>query len=64
MCPRGDGTFDYGIPKFLFEMPANVFNSRNAYIPVRDGKQFLINRLLDADSAPINVVVNWRTVLQ
>lgn len=27
------GNFDYGAPRFLFEMRANVFNSRNSYVP-------------------------------
>ena len=58
------GAFEYGVPQFLFDMPANVFNSRNSYVPSRDGKRFLINTLLEADDAPINVVQNWRTALQ
>jgi hypothetical protein len=41
-------------------MPANVFNSRNSYVPSRDGKRFLINMLLEGDDSPINVVQNWR----
>lgn len=58
------GEFEFGTPQFLFEMPANVFNTRNSYVPSRDGKRFLINTLLDVDDAPINVVQNWRTALQ
>ena len=57
------GEFAFGTPQFLFDMPANVFNSRNSYVPSRDGKRFLINTLLDVDDAPINVVQNWRTAL-
>ncbi len=53
------GAFDYGVPQFLFEMRANVFNSRNSYIPSRDGQRFLVNMLLEADDSPINVVHNW-----
>jgi serine/threonine protein kinase len=56
------GSFEYGVPHFLFDMRANVFNSRNSYIPSRDGKRFLVNMLLEADDAPINVVHNWRAV--
>ena len=55
------GEFVYGAPQFLFDMPANVFNSRNSYVPSRDGKRFLINMLLTSDDAPINVVQNWRS---
>jgi Tol biopolymer transport system component len=58
------GAFEFGTPQFLFDMPANVFNSRNSYIPSRDGKRFLVNMLLEADDAPINVVYNWRTTLK
>jgi hypothetical protein len=25
-------SFDFGVPRFLFEMRANVFNARNSYI--------------------------------
>jgi serine/threonine protein kinase len=58
------GSFEYGVPHFLFDMRANVFNSRNSYIPSRDGKRFLVNMLLEADDAPINVVHNWRAVVK
>ena len=58
------GAFECGVPRFLFDMRANVFNSRNSYIPSRDGTRFLVNMLLEADDAPINVVHNWRAVMQ
>ena len=58
------GSFEYGVPRFLFDMRANVFNSRNSYIPSRDGTRFLVNMLLEADDAPINVVHNWRAVVK
>jgi Tol biopolymer transport system component len=61
------GAFEHGIPQFLFDMPANVFNTRNSYMPSQDGKRFLINTLLradEADDAPINVVQNWRAALR
>jgi hypothetical protein len=45
-------------------MRANVFNSRNSYVPSRDGKRFLVNMLLETDDAPINVVHNWRAVVR
>ena len=59
-----DGIFQYGVPKFLFDMGANVFNTRNSYIPSRDGTRFLVNMLLDADDAPISIVQNWRATVQ
>ena len=59
VLPSRAGTFEFGVPQFLFEMRANVFNTRNSYIPSRDGKRFLVNMLLDADDAPINIVQHW-----
>ena len=59
-----DGIFQYGVPQFLFDMRANVFNTRNSYIPNRDGTRFLVNMLLDADDASISVVQNWRATVQ
>jgi Tol biopolymer transport system component len=57
-------TFDYDPPQFLFEMPANVFATRNSYVPTADGKRFLINMALDLNSAPIHVVRNWTAELK
>jgi Tol biopolymer transport system component len=57
------GSFDYGTPRFLFEMRANVFNALKSYIPSRDGQRFLVNMLLGSDDAPISVVHNWRAGL-
>jgi eukaryotic-like serine/threonine-protein kinase len=54
------GSFDYGVPHFLFDMPANVWNARNSYVPSRDGKRFLVNMLLETDNAQISVVQNWQ----
>lgn len=49
----------FGEPRFLFDMPANVLSVRNSYLASRDGKRFLVNRLLDTTVPPINVVLNW-----
>jgi Tol biopolymer transport system component len=54
------GEFDFGTPRFLFDMRANVFNARYSYIPSRDGQRFLVNTILDSDTGPINVVTNWQ----
>ena len=54
------GTFDYGVPHFLFDMRANVFNVRNSYIPSPDGQRFLVNTLVDNAGEPLNVVLNWK----
>ena len=64
VLPAQAGEFEFGVPKFLFEMRANVFNSRNSYVPSRDGKRFLVNMLLDADDAPINIVQHWQVALK
>jgi len=46
-------------PEFLFEMHANVSNTRNSYVPSADGQRFLVNMVLDTEDAPINVISNW-----
>jgi Tol biopolymer transport system component len=51
--------FDYGAPRFLFDMRANVYNVRNSYIPSPDGTRFLVNMALDTSAPPIHVVRNW-----
>jgi hypothetical protein len=53
-------TFDYGVPRFLFDMRANVFNVRNSYVPGPDGQRFLINSLVDKEDEPLTVVLNWK----
>jgi hypothetical protein len=37
---------------------------QQGYVPSRDGKRFLVNMLLEADDAPINVVHNWRATVK
>jgi Tol biopolymer transport system component len=46
-------------PQFLFDMHANVINTRNSYVPRADGERFLVNAVLDAEDAPINVIASW-----
>jgi len=56
--------FDYGPPRFLFEMRANVYNVRNSYFPSPDGERFLVNLALDTTAPPIHVVRNWTAALK
>ena len=49
-------------PQFLFDMHANVTNTRNSYVPRSDGQRFLVTAVLDAEDAPINVISNWAAV--
>jgi Tol biopolymer transport system component len=46
-------------PEFLFDMHANVANTRNSYVASADGQRFLVNMVLDTKDAPINVISNW-----
>ena len=46
-------------PEFLFNMHANVANTRNSYVPSLDGQRFLVIQVLDTEDAPINVISNW-----
>ena len=61
---RAGASFDYGTPRFLFDMPSNVAAARNSYVPSADGQRFLVNMLLDTAPSPINVVVNWNKELK
>ena len=45
-------------------MRANVFNTRNSYIPSRDGQRFLVNMILDQASRPLSVIQNWAAIGQ
>jgi Tol biopolymer transport system component len=47
------------VPEFLFDLHANVSNTRNSYVPSPDGQRFLVNMVLDTKDAPINVISNW-----
>jgi Tol biopolymer transport system component len=51
-------------PEFLFDMHANVANSRNSYVPRFDGQRFLVNMVLDTKDAPINVISGWRAAIK
>ena len=56
--------FDFGTPRFLFQMRANVFNTRNSYVPSRDGQRFLVNMILDPTEPPLSVIQNWAAIGQ
>jgi hypothetical protein len=56
---RPGASFEFGAPKFLFEMPANTISVRNSYVPGKDGQRFLVNKMLDTTVPPINVAMNW-----
>ena len=51
-------------PEFLFDMHANVANTRNSYIPSADGSRFLVHQVLDTEDAPINVISNWPAAIK
>lgn len=40
-------------------LAANVSNTRNSYVPRRDGQKFLVNMLLESPVSSISVVTNW-----
>lgn len=61
---RAGSTLEFGTPRFLFDMPANVFNARNSYVPSRDGQRFLVNMLLESSTSSISVVTNWTAELK
>ena len=58
---NGAGTrFEYGAPHVLFQMRSDIAaNVRSSYVASHDGQRFLVNTVLDSESSPISVVVNW-----
>jgi Tol biopolymer transport system component len=61
----GPGTFETGVPRFLFETSLIIGSYRNRYSVTRDGQRFLtITRPDVAAIPPINVVVNWTADLR
>jgi Tol biopolymer transport system component len=58
--PRNAAPSGWGLPRFLFTMRANVFNTRNSYVASRDGQRFLVNTLAENSGEPLHVVLNWK----
>jgi Tol biopolymer transport system component len=58
------GQFKFGEARYLFDLRSHVFNTRNSYVPSRDGKRFLVNMLLESGDAPISVITNWTAGLK
>jgi hypothetical protein len=59
----GASGFEAGNPSLLF--PSRVgdplqTNMRRAYVVTGDGQRFLVDTLLEADVAPITVLLNWK----
>ena len=62
----GGSQFESGVPQKLFTTRVlTMTDFRNAYLPSSDGKRFLINSEIERlEGAPINVVVNWTSLLR
>ncbi len=60
------GGFESRTPQKLFTTRVlTMTDFRNAYLPSSDGKRFLVNSQLERlEGAPINVVVNWTSLLR
>jgi len=58
--------FETGVPQKLFNTRVlTLTDFRNAYLASNDGKRFLINSNLEhPEGTPINVLVNWTSLLQ
>ncbi len=63
---RGNGTFEAGVPKVLFQTRIIGYpGPRNSYDCSADGQRFLINSLpSEATSIPVTVVLNWAADLK
>ena len=58
-------SFEAGVPKTLFETRVlSLTDFGNHYAVTADGQRFLINSTSEANSTPINVVVNWTAGLK
>ena len=58
------GTFEFGIPKPLFELRVNVAVA-SPYDVAADGQRFLVASLIEQDGTPpATVVLNWTAALQ
>lgn len=60
------GGFESRVPQKLFTTRVlTMTDFRNAYLPSSDGKRFLVNSQLERlEGAPINVLVNWTSLLK
>jgi len=56
----GEGTFEVGAVRPLFDTPASIVG----YDVSPDGQRFLVNTLVEENSAPITLVVNWPALLK
>ena len=64
---KGDGsTFEFGVPKVLFEMRVpDLPGNRNYYVVSADGLRFLVTSFIgDATATPFTVVLNWTSDLK
>lgn len=56
---KGGATFEAGLPKVLFDLPAAQVQ-RDTFTVTADGQRFLFPRYLRENTvAPFSVVVNW-----
>ena len=61
---KTDAIFGHGIPRPLFQTDVNMVLQRNSYDVTADGQRFLVNSLIQDESSPITVVVNWTAELE
>jgi Tol biopolymer transport system component len=58
-------TFEYGLPKALFDLHGRGGGSRTTYAISRDGQRFLISDMIESSApSPITVVLNWTADLK
>jgi serine/threonine protein kinase len=61
----GGNAFNAGVPKILFEthVPLTGNPYRSNYAVSHDGQRFLINTRIEDAPSPINIMLNWRPLL-
>jgi Tol biopolymer transport system component len=56
---KTNGTFDSSAPVELFPIAARNAGAANAYAVSRDGRRFLVDRVVEQTGAAITVVLDW-----
>ena len=58
-------TFEYSLPKTLFDLHTRGGGSRTTYAVSSDGQRFLTSDMIESSApSPITVVLNWTADLK
>jgi hypothetical protein len=57
-------SFESSTAVALFQLSVRNAGARNAYLPARDGRRFLVDPVVEQTGAAITVVVDWQQRLK